>query len=155
MSYKSALAMTLLLAIGCATNVAKQGDPAAVAEVQLVSIAPVPGSELTAKTVLVAEIEYAIQNFKPPVDYYVAPVFASAERAGVTFNMLDRISDSPRIVSPQGTITVRYPVVRELGSPQLAHPVKVWFFVMERTGAGKTRVIGQTGPLEFRTAAGS
>jgi hypothetical protein len=155
MNYRSTLAATLLLAIACATNVAKPGDPAAVAEVQLVNISPVPGAELTTKTVLVAEIKYAIQNYKPPVDYYVAPVFASTDGAGMTFNMSDRISDSQRIVSPQGTVTVRYPVARELGSPQLAQPVKLWFFVMERIGAGKTRIIGRAGPLEFRTAAGS
>jgi hypothetical protein len=142
----------LLFALSCSTNIAKPGDPPAVAEVQLVGISPLPGSQLTAATVLAAEIKYTIKNYKPSVDYYVAPVFASAKATGVTSSMLDRISDSPKISSPDGTVKVRYPISRELASPELARPVKVWFYVMERIGAGNTRVIGKTEELQFGRA---
>ncbi|HWS73058.1 MAG TPA: hypothetical protein VN605_13145 [Thermoanaerobaculia bacterium] len=97
-----------------------------------------------------AEISYSIEHYKPGVDYYVAPLFASTEGSGRTFNMFDRIADSPRISAAEGTVKVRYPVARELRSAQLARPVKLWFYVMERTGPGKTRVIGKTEAFEFR-----
>jgi len=144
----------LLLAVRCATNVASPDEPAAVAEVQLLSMSPAAGSELTTDTVLVAEIQYAIHNYKPAVDYYVAPVFASTKGAGTTFSMLDRISDAPRIATSEGTVTIRYRVSRELGSQDLERPVRLWFYVMERIGPGKTRVIGKTDELQFRAAAG-
>jgi hypothetical protein len=113
----------------------------------------VAGSELTTDTVLVAEINYAIQKYKPAVDYYVSPVFASTKGAGTTFNMLDRISDAPKIAASSGTVTIRYPISRELASAQLERPVRLCFYVMERISATTTRVIGQTDELLFPTAA--
>jgi hypothetical protein len=153
MNRRILISVGLLFAIGCATNGASPDEAAAVAEVQLLSMAPAAGSQLTTDTVLVAEIKYAIRNYRPGVDYYVAPLFASAKGAGATFNMLDRIADAPRIAAAEATVTIRYPVARELASPDLVRPVRLWFFVMEGTGPGKTRVIGKTDELQFSAAA--
>ncbi|HEX8172833.1 MAG TPA: hypothetical protein VF824_20030, partial [Thermoanaerobaculia bacterium] len=104
------------------------------------------------RTELLADVKYTIDNFKPGVDYYVAPLFAR-NGSDVTFNMLDRTSDAPKIDDAEGQITVRYPVARELASPHLARPVTMWFYVMERVGNEGTRVIGKTGPFNFTIAA--
>lgn len=141
----------LLLTVGCAASVAKPDQPRAKAQVRLLSISPAAGSEVSEETVLVAEIEYAIQNYKPGVDYYIAPVFASNKGSGVTFSMMDRFSDAPRISTPEGKMTIRYGIERELKSEQLARPIKVLFFLMERIGSTQTQVAGQTGPLEYTT----
>jgi hypothetical protein len=50
-------------------------------------------------------------------------------------------------------MTVRYGISRELANPELAQPVTVWFYVMERIGNRSTRVIGKTEALRFRNAA--
>jgi hypothetical protein len=50
---------------------------------------------------------------------------------------------------PSGIAKIRYGVARELRSDKLARPVLVFFFLMERTGAHTTRVIGSVGPVEY------
>lgn len=154
MTRTTVMLLALFVVSGCATGAARPSDPPATAEVRLLSMSPPTGSEISDDTVILAEIEYAIQNFKPGVHYYVAPLFASTKGSGATFNMLDRIADAPQISQPTGTVSVRYSVARELKSKQLQHPVTLWFYVMEQIGAGKTRVIGRTEELTFRTAAG-
>jgi len=154
MTRVTAILLALLVTSGCATGAAGPSDPPAKAEVRLLSMSPPNGSDISNDTVLLAEIEYSIENFNPGVHYYVAPLFASTKGSGTTFNMLDRIADAPKISQPTGTLTVRYPISRELKSNNLQRPVTLWFYVMEQIGAGKTRVIGKTEQLTFRTAAG-
>ena len=146
--------LALLVVSGCATGAARPSDPPATAEVRLISMSPANGSEISNATVIVAELEYTIHNFKPGVHYYVAPLFASTKGAGTTFNMLDRIADAPQVSQPRGTVSVRYSVAREIESKDLQRPVTLWFYVMEQIGPGKTRVIGKSEELMFRTAAG-
>jgi|ERR1051325_5657887 hypothetical protein len=145
MTRTAAILLALLAASGCASS-----GPPAVAEVRLVSLSPPAGSELSKDTILVADVEYTIRNFKPGVHYYVAPLFAST-KSGTTFNMLGNMAAAPALAQPTGTVTVRYPISGELESRDLKRPVTVWFYVLEETGAGKARVIGQTEELAFRT----
>jgi hypothetical protein len=145
-------AIVLLLA-SCASGTVSPGAPAAFAHVELVGLSPSAGSDVREDTELVADIKYRIEGFRPGVDYYIAPLFASTKGAGMTFNMLDRIADAAKVSVPEGQITVRYRIRRELASPQLARPLTVWFYLMERIGAGKTRVVGKTEAIEFRNAA--
>lgn len=147
---RSGVALLLLGAIACASGVARPSLPKATATVTLRTIAPPPRSTLTAETTLVATVDYAIVNLQPGTAYYLAPLFAS-NVAGQTFNELDHFADSPRLRTAEGTVTIEYKPARELRSRQLAHPVRVWFYVMEQVGPGHTRVIGRAEPVEFAT----
>jgi len=133
----------------CASGVADAHRPEAIAHVELQSVTPEQGAELTKTTVVEVHIRYSIQNYEPKVNYYVAPLFASKE-PGITFNEFDRLTEGTPITRAEGTVTVRHAVARELRSPRLARPIKLWFYVMERTGPHTTRVIGKTEQLEFR-----
>jgi hypothetical protein len=146
-------AMLALLVMSCTAGVASPNAPAATAHLALRSLSPLAGSHVDEQTELVAEIEYRIDGFKSGVDYYVTPLFASAKAADTTFSMLDHISDAARVSAPEGRITVRYPIRRELRSTELARPLTIWFYLMERTGARQTRVIGKTEPIAFKTTA--
>lgn len=143
-------ALSLLLATACASGVADPSLPEAKATVEVMNLAPAPGSTVDERTVLTADVRYSIENFQSGADYYVAPLFASTEGEGSTFNELERFSDAPRLASPTGTVAFRYPIDRELRDAKLARPIRVWLFVMERTGAHTTRVIGEAGPFEYR-----
>jgi hypothetical protein len=143
----------LLFALAhCASGIADPSQPPATASVELISISPAAGSTLDERSELVAEIQYSIANFKPSTDYYLAPLFAENGGAGKTFNKLDRIDQSTHLTSPSGIATIRYGVARELRSDKLARPVLVFFFLMERTGAHATRVIGSVGPFQYSAA---
>ena len=134
---------------GCVTGVPDPALPGAVARVELVKIEPAAGAVLTEDSVLVADIQYSIENFQPGVHYSVSPQFASSEGTGQTFRVGD-ILQSTRITSPTGTLTLRHRVAPELRSSQLARPIKLWFYVMERTGEQRTRVIGMTEPVTYQ-----
>ncbi len=145
---KLAALLTLVLA-ACATGAADRSLPEATATVEVTNLAPAPGSLLTESSVLSADVKYSITNFQPSAHYYVAPLFASTEGEGRTFNAADRMTEFPRLTTAVGTIEIRYAVHRELRNRNLAHPVRISLFVMERTGAHTTRVIGIAGPYEF------
>lgn len=134
---------------GCASAGPNPALPGATGRVTVRSIAPAAGSTIGADSVLVVDVAYSIENFRPGVDYYLAPVFASNEGDGITFSEVDRFSDNFRIPAATGSTTIRYPMAREVRSKQLARPVRVWLFLMERFEAHKTRVIAQTGPFEY------
>lgn len=147
---RSFAVLLLSLALGgCASGVADASLPPAVAKVELLRISPAPGTRATEATVLDAEIRYSIENFQANADYFLAPLFASTAGEDRTFNALNRFSDSKLVTSPTGTVTLSYRIQNEVRSGQLARPVKVWFYLMERTGAHKTRVIGRTEATEF------
>ena len=146
------MGVTLLLFtfVHCASGVADRSLPPSTATIELVSISPAAGSAIDERTVLVAEIRYAIEHFQPRTDYYIAPLFAENDGDGKTFNAFDRIDEGTRITTPSGTATIRYGIARELRSSKLARPVRVFFFLMERSGAHTTNVIGSVGPVEYR-----
>lgn len=148
-------AVALLLLAGCAATPTRAIDPTlpqAVAVVSAENVAPAPGSVVTDRTVFSATVRYSIENFQPGADYYVSTLFDSNKGGGRTFNEVVRFTDSPRITTPSGEIEVRYPIRREMRSAQLARPVRIWLYVMERTGETTTRVIGRVGPYEYATA---
>jgi hypothetical protein len=156
MKLRRPLSLLLLAALAstaaCTTGgAADRSLPPATARLTLRNVVPVPRSTLTAETQLVATIDYAITNFQPGTDYYLAPLFAT-NVAGQTFNASDRLDQSPHLRSAEGTVTVQYSPARELRSPQLAHPVRVSFYLMERTDAQHTHVIGKTEAVEYATA---
>lgn len=140
----------LVTLAGCASGVVDPAAPEAVAHVELVNIEPPAGSIVSQNTVLIAEIQYSVENFNPRVNYYLAPLFASTHGTDQTFNAHDRITQSTPVTSPSGTVIIRYRIEREWRSSELERPVRVWFYLMERTGARTTRVIGKTSQIAFQ-----
>jgi len=151
---RAALTVPVAAVLSCTSGVVNPAAAEAVARVELLSISPVTEATVTRDTVLVADIKYSIQNYQQGVDYYIAPLFASNRGSGQTFNELDRIAQATRVTAPEGTIRVRYGIARELQSTQLERPIRVWFYLMERTGAHTTRVIGKTEQLHYNVGGG-
>ena len=105
---------------------------------------------MDASTVIEAEIEYSIENFQPGSEYYLAPLFASNEGPGRTFNEFQRITDGRKLTQPSGTIHLEYPIAWELRSRLLARPIRLNFKIMcLETGPNTTKVIGETKSVEY------
>ena len=141
----------LALFLGCTTTtgVVDKSQPPATATLTIATISPAADSQLTKASVFATGVTWSIENYQPNVDYYIAPVFASKEGDGRTFSIAD-FEDDYRIPARSGSTTIRYPVARELESPQLSRPVRIWLYVMERTSAQTTHIIGKAGPFEYR-----
>lgn len=147
---KSLSVLPILIVLACSTAPAPLATSEAVARASIENLTPPSGSIVTSNQVIEADIQYVIENFDPLEEYYLAPLFASNEGPGRTFNAFKRISDGWKITQPSGRIRVRYPVAREWRSPSLAKPVRMSFKIMVRTGALSTRVIGATELVEYQ-----
>ena len=128
MNMRLSLLALPFFAYSCATTPIDRSVPGPTAEVHIDNISPAAGSQLTESTVLVAEIKYSIDHFQPRAEYYIAPLFASNRGTDVTFNEYEQLTEGTRISVPTGTIVVRYPLIRELRSSQLARPIRLWFY---------------------------
>ncbi|MGZ5447017.1 MAG: hypothetical protein ACXW4P_16820 [Thermoanaerobaculia bacterium] len=124
-------------------------DTKSTAVVTIKGLLPAAKTVVDESSVLRAEIDYVIADFDPAAEYYLAPLFDSTKGAGHTFNEYQRLTDGYRLNTPSGTVQVEYPIRREWRNPQLARPVRVSFYVMQRIGAHQTRVIGRTEPVQF------
>ena len=142
--------LAALFALRCATGPGEASPfaPAAVAKVELVSITPVAGSTIGEDTEIVASVNYDITNFKPGVDYVVAPLFA-AKGTDATFSAAGQ-SGSVLLKTARGSFDLRYPIAQEWRSERLRHPVRMWIYVMERSGPRSTRVIGRSPSIDYR-----
>jgi hypothetical protein len=136
----------------CSTTQYPTEAQTSVAQVAVRSITPLPGADLNDTSVLHAEIEYTITSFDPTAQYYLAPLFDSTKGGGQTFNEFERLTDGWRLSKPSGSVQVIYAIAREFRSSQLARPIRVSFYVMVRTAAHKTLVIGRTEVQQFGPA---
>ena len=146
---KRLFSMMAVLLAACASGVAPSKGPAATAHIEIVSLTPAPMSNLDVNPMLVAVLKYDIENYNERVDYSIAPLFASNRGSGTTFNAFDRISNGQRLTGPSGTVTIRYSADRELKYPELQRPVKLWFYLMERTSSDSSHVIGKTEAVTY------
>jgi len=147
---RTASALLTLIIVACSTAPTPLPTSTAVATATVVKLTPPPGSEVRSTDVIEADVQYVIENFDSRREYYLAPLFASNDGAGRTFNEFQRITDGWKITRSSGIIHVRYPVAREWRSSSLAKPVKMNFKIMVRTGAHSTKVIGETEVVEYR-----
>lgn len=142
----------ILFVVGCTTTsgVIDKSQPQSTASFTTGAVSPAAGSQLTKASVFSAQVTWSIENFQPNAGYYIAPVFASKEGENATFNMAESFEQCYRVRTASGSATIGYPVARELDSPQLSRPVRIWLLLMERTGEKSTRIIRRVGPFEYR-----
>ena len=145
---KILILLAVSLMMGCASSDVEM-IPESTATVHLLSIDPPAGSAVNAETRLIAEVEYAIENFDPTAVYYIAPLFDSTRGQGMTFNALRSPTEAPRLRSASGRLRVVHRLRPEWSQGSLAKPVSVTFFVMVRTGPQRTQVIGKTETVQF------
>jgi len=146
---KAIASLLTLLALACTSTGTAPADDQARASVTIASIHPSAGDPVNGSSVLEAQIDYSITGFNAGSEYYLAPLFDSTEGPGNTFNEYERLTDGIKITASSGSLHLRYPIAREWRNPKLAKPVRVRFFVMVRTGAHKTRVIGTSEIVQF------
>jgi hypothetical protein len=140
--------LALLFTVACSTTTAPPAS-SAVATATIKAITPPADTEVSSTAFIEADIEYVIENFDPRSEYYLAPLFASNEGPGRTFNEFQRITDGWKLSQPSGTVHVRYSIAREWRSPSLAKPVLMNFKIMVRTGTHGTKVIGETETVRY------
>jgi hypothetical protein len=118
------------------------------AEITVSAISPSAGADLSKSSVLDATVAYRISGFGPDADrYYLTTQFEKV--GGGSFNHYRRFSEEAVISADQGSVHVTYPLAHVWDDQRLKKPITVWFYVIERTSAHDSDVIGKAGPFEY------
>jgi hypothetical protein len=134
--------------VACSSTTVPSAPPS-VASVTVRTITPAPEASINSNTVFDADIDYTITNFSPSTEYYLAPLFDSAQRVGGTFNEFHHVTDGIRIRDSAGSAHIHYPIAREWKTGKLTRPVRLHFYLMVRTGPNKTTIIGKSEIFQF------
>ena len=135
------------IACGCSSS-SKVVAARSRAEVTVAAIVPVASSELTSASTLDATISYHIDDFQTaPDQYYLTIQFEKA--GGGSFNHYHRFAEEPVLSLADGTVHVTYAMAHVWNDQRLKKPIRVWFYVVERTAQHDSTVIGKAGPIEY------
>jgi hypothetical protein len=135
----------LAVTFGCATSRVK---PISSASLTAERFSPTPGSTLAETSVVTATLEFSIANFVAgPGRYYLLIQFEATD--GSTFNHYDSFADSPELKSAVGTVKIEYAMSNIWHIEKLRRPIRVWFYLVERTEPHETVVIGRSGPFQY------
>jgi hypothetical protein len=140
------LVFALVVPISCtSTNPAVRSR----ADVTVTAISPAAQSAIGGDTVFEADVAYRIEDFQSePNRYFLTIQFEKV--GGGSFNHYQRFTDEPALSAAQGSLHVSYALSHIWNDRRLEKPVRVWFYVTERTAAPHDSiVIGKAGPLEY------
>ena len=137
----------LVILVGCSTTAPKPRAHS-TAEVTIGAITPPGSSQLLETSVLDATLAYRIDGFVPEPDrYYLTIQFE--KKGGGSFNHYHRFNDEPVLTTAEGAVHVRYEVANVWNDQRLKKPIRLSFYVVERTGPHDSLVIGQAGPIDY------
>ena len=138
-----------LVAIACGCSSASQLAVArSHAELTVTSITPVASSELTSGTTLDASVTYRIDGFQSQPDrYYLTIQFEKV--GGGSFNHYHRFAEEPVLSQAEGIVHVAYAMAHVWDDQRLKKPIRVWFYLVERTAQHDSTVIGKAGPFDY------
>lgn len=145
----SAIRALAFVAIACACSTASQtGTARSRAEVTVTQIAPAVSSEVMRGSTLDATVAYRIDGFQPGPDrYYLTIQFEKT--GGGTFNHYRRFAEEPVLSRAEGTVHLTYAMAHVWDDQRLKKPIRVWFYVIERTAQHDSTVIGTAGPFDY------
>jgi hypothetical protein len=143
------LLLVLILATSACSVASRKGAEAGAAPtkptIELVSIEPILGHVIPAKTIIKAVLRYSIPAFEPK-KYFITPQFATND-PNLTTDGIPGFSNYPYLSSREG----RAPLAYDLGvlskSKTVARPFRVRFCLHLRTGPGTSRIVAATKEL--------
>ena len=138
-----------LVAIACGCSSAAQPAVArSHAELTVTAITPAGSSELTSGTTLDASLAYHIDGFQSQPDrYYLTIQFEKV--GGGSFNHYHHFAEEPVLSQGEGTVHVTYAMTHVWDDQRLKKPIRVWFYLVERTAQHDSAVIGKAGPFDY------
>ena len=115
------------------------------ASLKLISITPAAGTAVTRETVLIAELEYTIEQFAPGR-------FEMDARFATTREAITQLGDFEALLleRPNGRVTIKYPLAA-IWSKDVRRPLEVQFCIGQKIGfMGSTAAAACTPFIKFR-----
>lgn len=112
------------------------------AELTLLDTTPTPSSDVTAETTIRVRVRYAIKNFQP--DLYRLEAMLESTRAGSTVGVpTTNPSARSYLAAASGETTIEVPVAL-LEHTSAARPLRLWIFLLRKTGEHSARPVVRT-----------
>ena len=147
------LRVTCYLALVASTGViqaaSKPDDPRAEATLELKDLEPPAGSIVNQDMVIAATLEYSIDRFKPR-GFFVTVMFESRSPNTTMGAPGSPFPEERLLREASGTVTVRQPLRPIWRDPNLARPFKAWFYLHQKQPGGRSVVVAEIGPIEYR-----
>jgi len=125
-----------------------EGPAARESGLKLASIHPADSSYVTAQTMVVAELEYAIHEFQPDQWQIIAQLETVNSRSTVSGGF----DENPELQFARGTLRFCYPLRGAWSSPTVSWPLRLVFHLTRRNDDGSTSVVASSAVTKFNTA---
>ena len=111
------------------------------------SIFPAANMPITVKTVLVADLEYSIEDFLPGAYFVMVQVDTKNEH--MTTDGQFPNSSYPILTEPHGKLRFSFPVKYVWWSPNVKHPLNVHFYLNKKTDSKHSHIVAKAGPVAY------
>src|SRR5207244_2095132 len=118
-------------------------------ELVLIDTAPPSSSEVTAETTVQVRVRYNVRNFQP--DTYRLEAMFESTQAGSTVGVpttKPSVARAP-LTSASGEMTLDVPLARLLAQSNVAKPLRMWVFLLRKTGERTSRPVVRTPTVVF------
>jgi hypothetical protein len=111
------------------------------------SVSPAANTPITVKTVLVADLEYSVEDFQPGA--YFVMVQVDTKKEHITTDGQYPNSSYPILTEPHGKLRFSFPVKYVWWSPNVKHPLNVHFYLNKKTDSKHSRIVAKAGPIAY------
>jgi hypothetical protein len=133
---------------GCVNHPPGYKSPSArSATLTLTGVYPGPTAVVNEKTVVEAQLQYAIADIKSG-SYFV---FAQAETTtpGVSSDGTFPLRLHAKLTKSEGQLRFSFPLEYVWNQPAIKHPLVVWFYINTDVDKRYSRVLGKVGPVVY------
>jgi len=140
--------LSVLCSVSCATHHGRGvSAPAAGGTLNLVTVTPSSGERVSKTTVVVAELAYSVTGFRKGRFYVTAQVATDDPKRTTSGRMPP--ARHVKLKATEGRLSLAFPVESVWDMPGIRRPLRIWFYLHETTGHGRSRVIAMTGPTDY------
>jgi hypothetical protein len=113
-----------------------------------VGVDPAEGEVVSKHTLIVAELVYSVSGFREG-QFFLMPQLATTDPAKTSSGPV--LGGHPILREASGRLTISFPLEAVWDMREIRKPFRIWFYLNERTGSGKSRVVAKTTPIDYKT----
>lgn len=144
---RACLLLALVPVLSCSQATSNSSSRERSGHLTVVALDPPERSMVDAATVMEVTLSYSLPSGSPG-HYFVAPQFATVSGGSTTSG---RIPDGlpPALSETEGTFRFRHALGPLLEDPEVAKPLKFWFYLNVATEGNSSSIVARTGPFRY------
>jgi hypothetical protein len=144
----TAASIALFALLGCATRLAHQQSPSArTATLSLTGVYPGPNAAVNERTVIEADLHYAIGDIKS--GSYSAFAQVETTTPGVGTDGTFPLKLHAKLTKAEGDVRFSFPLSYVWNQPGVQHPLAVWFYINTEVDKKYSKILAKVGPVIY------